>query len=300
MHFLHADDYGLSKGITDAILACIDEGIIDSLSIIPNGHAFDYAIAEWKKRPHVRLAVHLNLAEGTPMDSRISSGHLVNAKGRFFHSFFTLWLRYLCAFPRTKAMMRQQVRDECAAQLRAVAHALGRDARIYVDSHQHFHMIPFVFEALLSLREKLPIRYVRIPEEPFFFVWNGPRSLKNYAGPNLVKHWLINFLICTLRYKTRLRNKGIEYCTHFIGVLFTGNMNAKVLAHMLRKTKGGAGVVEYLFHPGKAARGETHLWDDYPKLRRYYYAEGRDRERRELTIAAETIVRFRDTRIASV
>ena len=41
----HADDFGVSKGVTDNI---IDEGVVRSISVIVNGAAFDYALAEYR------------------------------------------------------------------------------------------------------------------------------------------------------------------------------------------------------------------------------------------------------------
>ena len=54
---IHADDFGASKGVTDKILDCFDNGILSSTRILPNGHAFDYAITEYSKRSKMRLGI---------------------------------------------------------------------------------------------------------------------------------------------------------------------------------------------------------------------------------------------------
>ena len=46
---VHADDLGVSKGVTDNILRCVDFGPVRSTSIIVNGTAFEYALEEYRK-----------------------------------------------------------------------------------------------------------------------------------------------------------------------------------------------------------------------------------------------------------
>ena len=47
---LHADDFGLTKKITDDILECIDAGVINSVSVMVNGYSFEYAMEQLLKR----------------------------------------------------------------------------------------------------------------------------------------------------------------------------------------------------------------------------------------------------------
>ena len=68
----HADDYGLSKGITDNILLCHDQGILHRVSLMANGYAYDYACEELLQRPNLTGCVHLNLIEGEPLTKALS------------------------------------------------------------------------------------------------------------------------------------------------------------------------------------------------------------------------------------
>ena len=76
---IHADDFGLSRGITDSILDCFDHGALNSTSI----YAFDYAVQEYKKRPGLRMSVHLNLVDGTPLLFAYKLRILVDKKAIF-------------------------------------------------------------------------------------------------------------------------------------------------------------------------------------------------------------------------
>jgi len=166
-----------------------------------------------------------------------------------------------------------------AAQIAKVREELGSDLPVRVDSHQHYHMIPFVFEALLELRERSSISYVRLPREPFFRCGPGTRSWANYLGPNLLKHLLLNGL--SRSRGPRLAAAGIDHCHTLIGVLFTGNMGeAAVRSAMARVPRNGRnGMVEVLFHPGGARPGEETLWAGRPDLAQYYLSPWRHRER---------------------
>ncbi len=58
-------------------------------------------------------------------------------------------------------------------------------------------------------------------------------------------------------------------------------MSADVTASALRKIKklGQTDpVVELLFHPGAAAQGEEHHWEQYPGLEAYYFSSARKAE----------------------
>ena len=58
---LNADDFGLTRSGTDAILDCVDNGPLNSVSILANGASFEYAIAELVKRPGLTAGIHINL-----------------------------------------------------------------------------------------------------------------------------------------------------------------------------------------------------------------------------------------------
>ena len=64
---VHADDCGLSEGITDAIVRCYDHGWLRRTSVIVNGAGWTHAVAELRRRPELSVALHLNLFEGSPL-----------------------------------------------------------------------------------------------------------------------------------------------------------------------------------------------------------------------------------------
>jgi predicted glycoside hydrolase/deacetylase ChbG (UPF0249 family) len=278
---VHADDFGNSKSITDDILECFQaSSSLSGTSIIPNGLAFEYAINKFNTMHHDRrLGVHINLREGRPCLPPNDIPLLVDKDGYFRHSFLSLVAAYYLPRKR-RAELAGQVKAEIAAQIGRVQKKIVDGNGLYIDSHQHFHMIPFVFNLVVELKNKFHIEYIRIPKEKIFFHIDK-NSISNYFGMNLIKHFLLNYLSskCT-RY---LQGTDIRYPDYFVGVLFTGNMTMpcinKALSVLEKNGKASDLVVEILFHPGRAAVNETNQWSKYPNLKDYNLSSNRHREK---------------------
>ncbi|MBF0279569.1 MAG: ChbG/HpnK family deacetylase [SAR324 cluster bacterium] len=257
---INADDYGLSRGITDKILDAFDHGALSGTSIIANGNAFDYAIAEYKKREGLRLSVHLNLVEGRPILPWNEVSMLTNDEGFFCHTFQALWWHYLKAASKERAIFREQIRKELTAQICRVQQCFDRAFKINIDSHLHYHLLPFVFEILIDLHHEFRFSYIRLPQERFFFIAENFHSLKNYVSLNPLKNGLLNFLSMRNR-KLILENK-IDTCAHFVGVLFSGKMTESVVRSALSKIRfpqDNDQICEILFHPGRALESEQGM-----------------------------------------
>ncbi len=259
MHFIiHADDFGQSKGITDSILECFDQGALTSTSILANGHAFDYAIAAYRQRPNLRLSIHLNLAEGKPLLPVDQVSMLVGPDGHFHSSFAKLWMIYIRADLQAKATMRQQIHAELTTQIQKVKNALGPNYEIQLDSHCHFHILPFVFDEIIALKKQFDISYVRVPSEPFFICWDSVKSFQNYLSVNILKFLIANRL---MRHKKKqLADVGIQCNDYFIGVLFVAGMTHNVVETALKQIRQKNAVVEILFHPGVCTHAEKNLF----------------------------------------
>lgn len=280
---ISADDCGVSKGVTDTIFDACDNGSINSVSIIPNGDAFDYAIEEYKKRrERVRLAIHLNFLEGKPISSEDSVYALVDDKGKFNLSFLSIIKKTIFGPSEERAILARQLKLEIESQINKVRNCFISDFEVNVDSHQHFHAIPFVFDLIFELVNKLDISYIRLPEERLFFQFSSIQDLNKYIGPNIIKNRLLNFLSKKARVKLELNR--IKTCDSFVGVLFSGDMSVDVVKSALSAiaVRNDNATIEILFHPGGAAYGEESNWDTYPSLRDFYYSPNRRKELAEL------------------
>lgn len=263
-----ADDFGLTRGITDTILEVIDEGPVRLVSILANGEAVPYALSEYKKRAtYVILAVHLTLTEGKALLPFSAIPHLVDVRGLFKHSIAGLWGAYLFASSRTRAALRREVRAEMEAQCAVVRPALGTNM-LTVNGHQHVHMIPFVFDELMSLRG---VGAVRIVRENFF--------LCGIPSPVNV---LARFVLALLSHRaTESANAlGVRTNDWFVGFLYSGHMNEDVAQSGI--THAGEGSMEVLFHPGSALPDELSQWRKSRAQIAWHYARARRREREAL------------------
>ena len=275
---IHADDFGLTRTITDNILDCRRDGALSSLSVVPNGHAFEYAISRIRHDPSLRVAVHLNLVEGKPVSPPDKVEALVDENGDFHHSFLSIWKAYVFGSQKTRAKLKEQVTLEIAAQLGRVRQALGPKRPLHVDGHLHIHCIPFVFESLLAQRRDFDIEYIRIPREPLFFDFESLSSVKNYFGSNIVKHFLLKAL--SRRCLRKIDGLKIQYPDYFVGVLFTGNMTMSSIERALKRIGANAQkTVEVLLHPGGASPEEAVFWASNAQLRDYYLSSMRRREK---------------------
>jgi predicted glycoside hydrolase/deacetylase ChbG (UPF0249 family) len=273
---VHADDFGFSKGITDNILECVRKGSIASSSVIPNGQAFDYAMQHFRRMKDMRLGIHLNLVEGKPLLTKSRASLLVDRKGFFRHSFQSLWFSYLFGSRENRELLKKQVRAELREQIKRVANRVGRNKALNVDSHQHFHMVPFVFDSLLELKKEFNIAYIRLPFEPFFFTLKPNNSARNYFGLNLAKHLLLNHL--SRKDRPKIAGLGIKSSDYFVGNLFTGNMSEKSVEAALSSIRDKNSLVEILFHPGFALGGEESIWRENPGFKDFYYSDWRRKE----------------------
>tara|TARA_Y100001958_G_C21184899_1_gene514144 strand:- start:288 stop:1208 length:921 start_codon:yes stop_codon:yes gene_type:complete len=274
---IHADDFGVSKGVTDNICSTFDDGILTSTSIIPNGSAFEYAINKYKDRKKLNLSIHINLVEGKPLTNPAELHFIVSKKGEFNKSFASLWLMYLLASPQKKGQIRQQVKKEIKAQINKVVSNCDNNFRISIDSHLHLHMVPFIFKILCELNDEFQFKYIRLPKEKLFFVKD--KFIRNYFGLNIIKNILLKLL--SANKKKILEKKGINSNDFFLGVLFTGRMSSTNVFLGLNKINKykNAKLVEILFHPGGANNDESDIWNNQIELKSFYLSNWRKKER---------------------
>jgi len=270
----HADDCGLSAGITEAILACFDRGWLRRTSVVVNGDGWSHAVAELRRRPTLALSLHLNLFEGRPLSNPSEVDLLVDERGDFYRGFAALCLRGLSGAPAVR--LRGQIRRELRRQIELFLDAFGDRGPLLVDGHIHFHVLPVFFDELLALCAEYPIAGIRLPRERL--CWPAVRNARRVSMLNLAKCAVLRAL-CR-RADRSLRAHGVTTTDAFIGVIGTGAMTLEYVNAALNHlhATGTSGTVEILFHPGRAPAAEASLWSGRPALQQFYLSEERDRE----------------------
>lgn len=145
----NADDFGLTKGITDAIIESHVNGLVSSTTLMMNGMAVEYAVDEAKKHPSLKVGIHLVLTWGEPLSKEVPG--LVNDDGLF---------KYNSTFLKMELPDVEQVESEWRAQIEAFL-TTGLSLH-HIDSHHHVHGWKLLKDVVIKLAKEyqVPVRYV--------------------------------------------------------------------------------------------------------------------------------------------
>ena len=242
-----ADDYGLNHISSMHIQQCIDEGILDKVSVFPNFNRVNFD--RIKRDKNVRISLHLNLVEGKCMADAAEIDLLADENGNLKHTFEGLLKLNLLH----RKKLELQLYKEIKAQVLFWKSILPQGMPFCIDSHQHASMIPAVFKALLQVLrdENIHLQHMRIPVEPLLPFIKTPSLYFTYSPINIMKQWLLNFL--WFFNKKRAKQYKIP-ASYFFGILFSGKMDEKRIRKILPKYVKIAEKtnrdIEILFHPG--------------------------------------------------
>lgn len=145
MLIVNADDFGLAPAVNQGILDGHLAGSVTSTTLMVNMPAAAEAAAIAKAHPGLGVGLHFNLTLGRPLADPPSVPSLLGPDGQF-HSRNALALRLFTGRVRGEHVVR-----ELQAQHQAFL-ALGIRPT-HVDSHQHVHGFPVVFDAVAALCE---------------------------------------------------------------------------------------------------------------------------------------------------
>lgn len=293
---VHADDFGVSVHASGDIVECLKDGMLDSISVIPNMSCFPDCVrlyqeqkASFKKEP--LICVHLNVLDGKAVSDREKIPDLIDGEGFFSLSWGRLFLMNFGGKEK-KERMKRQLKTEFEAQIGLVEEAFDLK-ELRLDSHQHPHMIPFVFDVLMEIADKrksgensqdnlrkVPVRFVRLAKEPLSPLLWQIVLYPTYSPVNLIKNILLN--IFALQNCKKLEKRGISYELLW-GLLMSGSMDARrmkeLFVHMVQYAKKKGKVMEILFHPGRMLKEERS--GEYRKkgFLRFYLSTDRNVEK---------------------
>lgn len=220
-----ADDVGLHPGMTRGALAAHDRGIVTAVSVSPNGRDFEPAVELLRKRPRLAVGAHLTLVGERPLSRPETIPSLVGPAGLLHAGYPAFAARY--ALGRIRGL---DLETELRAQ---VERLLATGLRVtHLNSHQHLHVLPRVFEVVLRLAEEHGIPMVRIPDEPEARL--TPRGLQIAA-------------LNALGRRARRRLGRIASPNRTVGVMAAGRLTPMSLRRCLDRVEG---TTELVCHPG--------------------------------------------------
>lgn len=283
---VHADDYGVSLNGAEDILECLKEGALDSFSVIPNMSCFEKCVDRyWQEKEQFPkeplVTVHLNVMDGRPLLKRDEVPDLVDEEGFFALTWGKLFLLNY-SMGKKRKHIKEQLKKEFLAQTEAVQKAFGLQ-EIRLDSHQHPHMIPFVFDVLMEIcdEKKGKVTFVRVAKEPLMpFILRGA-LYRTYNLANVVKNLLLN--LYSMGAIKKLSKNMLSYELMW-GLVMSGYMDERrtqeLLPLMERVAKKKGRKLEILFHPGKML--EKEKTEEYRKegFYNFYCSENRLEEKK--------------------
>jgi len=238
---VNADDFGLTRGVNRAIVACHQRGIVSSATLMATGACFDEAVALATQMPQLSVGCHVVLVDGEPLlpASEVRS-LLAPGTNRFYHSIGEV-LRAV-AGGRFRA---EEVEAEAGAQF---ARLQGSKVEVsHFDAHKHTHMFPSLLRPLLQAASTHGITALRNPfEAPGVVGWREARASKT-----LLVRKAETALLRALLYRRWLRTvraAGFATTDGSLGVAATGTLDEARLRAMLKRMPPGTW--ELVCHPG--------------------------------------------------
>lgn len=282
---IHADDFGVSLKGAEDILECVREGALDSISVIPNMSCYEQCVQRYQQEKEQLskeplITVHLNVLDGRPLLEREEVPDLTDEQGYFSLTWGKLFsLNY--SFGKKKKRVKEQLKKEFLAQIEKVQKSFCVQ-EIRLDSHQHPHMIPFIFDILMEICSEMEgkVTFVRVAKEPLMPFLMQVSLYRTYSPANLVKNLLLNmYSLCAVK---KLKKQGLSYELMW-GLMMSGYMDAKRVEELLplmehaAKKKGKK--LEILFHPGQMV--EKELTEEYRKegFYKFYCSPNRKEEK---------------------
>ena len=272
MIYYCADDYGISSFSNARIEECLKNGVLNKISVLPNGDLSDFN--ERLLSENIKLSLHLNLVEGCPLSKKEDVSLLVSDKGFFKYSFIGLF--FLSLFGNRR-LLKKQLYNEIKAQIDFWKNKMGEHTPILIDSHQHTHMIPLIFRTLMRVirEENVAVEYIRIPSELILPFIKSPSLYLTFSLVGLVKQWLLKFL--NLVNRRELKKANIK-STAFMGILFSGQLTEDKINKLLPYYKKQNENIEIAFHPGYLEREEPLIDGFRPGFKKFYYSKWRREE----------------------
>ena len=149
----HADDFGLTRAINAGIVEACERGLLRSTSLMVTAGAAEDAAAAARTLPALAVGLNVTLVEERPVLPADRIPTLVD-EGRFWPDHSTVFARYVAG--RWNPV---EARAEVAAQFVRLM-ALGLRPS-HCDGHQHLHLLPRLFPAVVELSRSHGAQFIR-------------------------------------------------------------------------------------------------------------------------------------------
>ena len=249
---IHADDYGYSENISQNILDCYKNGIVNSLSIMID--TSDELINKLINSNIENINLHLNLTSLASVSNKEDEEFL---KGLTFTKLF---------------FMSNKKKDICKKEIdhqikKFSKHFSQIDMRI--DGHHHIQIIPWIFKYLIN-NYSSEIKSIRIPNEKLILL-----DLRYFLKLTFYRN-----LFASIVLKVLTRNILHHSKVKFAGLLYSGIYNSKSLQQHINRLKKSKLDSEITFHPGTGLESEKNHF----KKNHFKYVTSKNRKNEYLLL----------------
>jgi chitin disaccharide deacetylase len=230
---VNADDLGLTPGVNRGVLRAFRDGIVTSASLLVTGSAFESAVALARQNSELDVGLHLALVEERAALDPEMVPTLVDETGRF--------PRTSAEFIRRAFLRRiswHEVEREIAAQI-ALFQKTGLRLS-HLNSHQHLHMFPPVFEIVKRLTCGMDDVWIRNPAGP----WRKSPGVRT-------GRWVqrLGLHLTCLSARALHGSPLPQMPDGMYGFEVSGCLTRRLLEQLLRKIPDG--LYELICHPGE-------------------------------------------------
>ena len=244
----NADDFGISKGVNEAIVRAHKEGILNSASIMINQKYAKEAIDLAKLMPDLEVGLHINLTNEEPAANPAEIPLLADENGKLKNGFVNLLLLSLLHPKKLAAQAEIEIRAQIKKYLQSglkLAH---------LDSHRHVHLIPVIFKVVRKLQKEFGAERIRVMNENAINTIRQNKAKSYLFDGGIIKYMLLRFLCFWNGYKSDV---------YFYTILFTCKISSEQFENV--KIPKGYKAVEIMIHPGLPEIDRQYLqdvWDD--------------------------------------
>lgn len=236
---INADDYGYFPCISQGIMEAASSGALTATGILANSPNLETQLEWLDSVEGLDLGVHLNLTFRQPLTATMIE-KLSRWDGCFPGAY---WMSLMIL---TGKVSIQDVHIEWSAQIEACQ---GKKL-LFLNSHEHIHMLPALFPLVLKLAQEYEIPHVRLTQA-------------EWLAPFGVSALFRNTLMQAMQFIDQPRLK--VQTPIFLGLSRSGKLDFDYLETIFSNLKPGE-IYELMCHPGRFDPSE--ITD--PKLKSYH------------------------------
>ena len=232
---LNADDFGLTRGVNEAIVRAHRDGVLTSATLMANGPAFEHAVELAKANPSLGVGCHLVLVGGVCVASPREIPSLADREGNLPASLGALVARLSSGKIRSADIER-----ELRAQVeKIIAAGIGPT---HFDTHKHTHVHPRVLDALGRVAQDFSVHRIRKPIERLRRSWASRAAGAKQIFAATAVHAIAP------KFHALLKKYSLRSPDHFLGLALTGKLGSDALLSLIETLPDGC--TEIMFHPG--------------------------------------------------